>query len=807
MIRRKVFIPNKKLINEKKIYFSKRRAKLKRFRSKYYFYLRNKYFRIKIFNNKFLYKKIRFLRYYYFILNFIRKKFFAKFKYSKFLRKFKFNYIFFKFRRRFFSNFFYFKNFNIKKSSIFLKTGFKNRISYKRSRFLFKRFGIISKLRGFSYGKRYRNLVNTKKKFGRFPIFHKKKRPNFHKKNWRFTSKRKFFRRIVTKSKHKHFFSSKKNAYISFKSNFKSFKRAGKRYEKKFFRFVYFFKFKRKVFRRTYNHRFWRRFFIVRFTRYFLASKLKAFFKRDFNTFHTTYFYKRKNFFPYSFFLRSFKKFFFKNRSLRRKFKKKLAFIYSRKRTIPFFNNKFLFESKNSSLSTFSRSKDNLIYINSSIIKNFKKSWFFRSTFFKYTRYIDFCRFHKFNYFKKFIFFNKKKFKLVYSNLLSFSKAFRSFKMFKFAFLLKKKKIISKNKFSKLRNSRFFFKKRPFNSSTFLGSYSASSSIFSRNIFSHFFANFFSPLNNYFNIYKRKSSVFSNRYKKFRFFAFKKFFHRRNKSFFGFKKNKYNNRKNFRKFKRKYNKKINAVKFSRSTLVKKRKKSYFYKFFRRLSLFFKRRSSNPFPFRSRANFNKNTFTLNHFFFSSFLSRNLFYYNSNKFFRQFHFFRRRHKLYCSALSARFRKLYRLRNRFKRKRRKFLRKIRFNFFISNHHAKRNYDNFNKEKNFVSLFHTKNNFFIYVHNVNGKIIYQSTNGMAGYRGPKKPTAFAAEINARRVAKAIKHSKIFPIVLVIRTRLSSFVRSAIRGINYMGLKFSYVKRMILKGHNGLRKPGLRRT
>ena len=82
-----------------------------------------------------------------------------------------------------------------------------------------------------------------------------------------------------------------------------------------------------------------------------------------------------------------------------------------------------------------------------------------------------------------------------------------------------------------------------------------------------------------------------------------------------------------------------------------------------------------------------------------------------------------------------------------------------------------------------------------------------MVGYKGPKKPTAFAAEINARRVARAIKYSKLFPIVLVIRTRLSSFVRSAIRGINYVGVKFSYVKRIILKGHNGLRKPGLRRT
>jgi small subunit ribosomal protein S11 len=115
--------------------------------------------------------------------------------------------------------------------------------------------------------------------------------------------------------------------------------------------------------------------------------------------------------------------------------------------------------------------------------------------------------------------------------------------------------------------------------------------------------------------------------------------------------------------------------------------------------------------------------------------------------------------------------------------------------------------RKKNFVSLFHSKNNFFIYVHNANGKIIHQSTNGLVGYKGPKKPTAFAAEMNARRVAKALKYSKLFPLVLVIRTRLSSFVRSAIRGLNYMGIKFSYVKRMILKGHNGLRKPGLRRT
>jgi ribosomal protein S11 len=129
------------------------------------------------------------------------------------------------------------------------------------------------------------------------------------------------------------------------------------------------------------------------------------------------------------------------------------------------------------------------------------------------------------------------------------------------------------------------------------------------------------------------------------------------------------------------------------------------------------------------------------------------------------------------------------------------------LANFIRQNNYDAFKKEKNFVSLHHARNNFFIYVHNVNGKIIYQSTNGLAGYRGPKKPTTFAAEINGRRVAKAIKRSNLSPLVLVIRTRLTSFVRSAIKGINYVGIKFNYVRRVILKGHNGLRKPGLRRV
>jgi small subunit ribosomal protein S11 len=270
--------------------------------------------------------------------------------------------------------------------------------------------------------------------------------------------------------------------------------------------------------------------------------------------------------------------------------------------------------------------------------------------------------------------------------------------------------------------------------------------------------------------------------------------------------------RHFNKYsKHKYNKSINffdkTFSFGSGELGRLTK---FYKTYKLFSkVYKKKRSSLPFSYITRkiSSFFHYYRNLKHFKYNNFVSRSTFYYKTSKFTKHFYFFRRKHKLFYSAFSSYFKKIYRFKKKFLKRRKKFFKKIKINFFLASFLNERNFNTFKKERNFVSLCHSKNNFFIYVHNTNGKIIYQSSNGLVGYRGPKKPTAFAAEMNARKVARAIRYSKISPLVLVIRTRLTSFVRSAIRGINYIGIKFSYVKRIILKGHNGLRKPGSRRV
>ncbi len=786
--RRKVFIPNKKIIDKRRLYLNRRKAKIKRFITRHIFRLRRKYGRIRTINKKFLKRKIRIVRYHYFLFGLFRRKLFQKIKNSTFFSRFNFRSFFFKFRKYLFSNFIFYKDFKLSK--------FKSRYTSSRKYLYKKSRSLIIRFRPKFNHKRY-FFVNRRRFYNKSSAFKKfsKSRIKFYKKkNTYFSHKSKYSKRtIFIKSRHHLLFFAKMRSYFKFKSNSKIYKKFIRRYRKKSFKSIYFYRFKRKYFSSSYNYKFWRRFFVLKFTRYYLAFKFKSFFNSKFPSFYKTYFSRRKVFFPYSFFLKNFTKSFFSSKNFRKKFKKKICKIFPRK-SFPFFNNKFFFP-----VSFFGYGaniiKRKFLFINPFFFRRYRKSWFFHSHKFKRSRYLNFFRFSKLNYFKQFIFFNKQKFKLIYSRLLSLSKDFRIFRKFKFNLFFKKK-----IKFKRF--SGFYSRFTPH--SLLFSTYPRD--VFSRSIFTKFFdrSSFFYSDRTKFRLLSR----IGFKLKKFKFFKLKGFFRRRGGFFFKSRKYKRNRAKKFKFYnRRKFNKKINIIKYRKFRVFSKRKKSYFYKFYRRLSLFFKRRSANPFPFKARSFFKTAPFTLKQFFFNNFFSRNLFYYSYNKFSRQFYSFRRRHKIYCSAFSARFRKLYRVKNRLKRRRKKFLRRIRFNFFLADFYNKKNFDSYDKEKNFVSLFHSKNNFFIYVHNANGKIIYQSTNGMVGYRGPKKPTAFAAEINARRVARAIKYSKLFPIVLVIRTRLSSFVRSAIRGINYIGVKFSYVKRIILRGHNGLRKPGLRRT
>lgn len=789
--KKRVFFPPKKVTGKKQSNFIKRKKRIKSVLRRYLNYLHKKFSKVRISNKKFLLYKIKLLKYYYFLFNFLNRRFSVKIKNasrSPFLNFFyKFSY--FKYRNFIFSNFIFYKD---KKTSKFKATySLRKKISYRRFNFLNRRFKL-----NLPFIYRNRSISRKVRSFKKHPVrgvqktkFFKKFRSNFSPSKLPYT---------IRKTSSKQFlFLSRRNSFHNFKSNRKLYKKFSKRNLRRIFYRTYFPKFRRKFFYSSRNNKFWKRFFIFRLTRYYLSSRFNKIFSffPDFS--FITFFSRRKKFYSHPLFCKNFIKKFSLNKNFRRKFKKKLFSLY--------FSRSFRFRNKFFSPYSLPSVFKRLHLINPYFFKVYSKSWFFHSHDFKISRYLSFYKFSKLNYFKKFIYKNKIKFRLVYSRLLSISNFFRTYKRFKFDLL--SRKAFELQNFGVFKRFNFFSKNffHPFTS--FFRTSGFSKFFVSRSLSKKIFPGLSGSSSFYLPFSKSK---YRPRFKRFKYFSFRGRF--RSKFSFSsiFKFNKFSLKHSGKrkKYKRKFNRSINTLKLRKAKFISKRAaNTRFRNFYRRLSLFFRRRSSFPYAFRIRSSFKFNSFILKRFFTNQFFSRNLFYYTTGKFSRHYYFFRRKHKLYCSAFSACFRRLYRIKNRFKKRRKKFLKKIRFNFFLADFYTKKNYETFDKEKNFVSLFHSKNNFFIYVHNANGKIIHQSTNGLVGYKGPKKPTAFAAEMNARRVAKALKYSKLFPLVLVIRTRLSSFVRSAIRGLNYMGIKFSYVKRMILKGHNGLRKPGLRRT
>jgi small subunit ribosomal protein S11 len=526
---------------------------------------------------------------------------------------------------------------------------------------------------------------------------------------------------------------------------------------KKFFRFKnYFYIFWRKFSFSSYNYIFWLKSSVFRFIRYFILfqfRKLFSFSKKRYTILFYSY-NKLSRFSPFS---------FFNSRvTARSQFFTPNFFNSVRPHTEHIFKRRIYKKAISFSYPL----RTSYIVIRAKVFKYFKLSKFFKSYNFKK---INILRIYRF---KKFISFLKKK----KSFFRFFSRSrFRYSSRFSFPFFFRPRTSHFKKKI------KFFFKFR--------------------------FAKYYSNKNFIFynkGIIKTKDRI---KLKKIKVKIIKKlglhnFVKKQYNKFFKFKK-KFK-KKRFIKFKKKYFRRRKPKRI----YIRKFKKVYkYYKLI--VKIYKKRRTSLPFFYNNRkiSLFSNYSSYLKHFRYTKYLSRSAFYYQTSKFVKHFNFYRRKYKLFYSAFSSFFRKVYRFKKKFLKRRKKFFKKIKINFFLASFLNVRNFNNFNRERNFVSLFHSKNNFFIYVHNANGKIIYQSTNGLVGYKGPKKPTAFAAEINARRVAKAIHYSKVAPLVLVIRTRLTSYVRSAIRGINYMGIKFSYVKRIILKGHNGLRKPGARRV
>jgi ribosomal protein S11 len=92
-------------------------------------------------------------------------------------------------------------------------------------------------------------------------------------------------------------------------------------------------------------------------------------------------------------------------------------------------------------------------------------------------------------------------------------------------------------------------------------------------------------------------------------------------------------------------------------------------------------------------------------------------------------------------------------------------------------------------------------------GKLLFTSTCGMAGFKGPRRPTHYAAEILGRLTAKKLKSLKIRQIVLLYKSPVTNKITSFLTGLcSRFHYRIPFMLERIPLGHNGIRKQKTRR-
>jgi ribosomal protein S11 len=104
------------------------------------------------------------------------------------------------------------------------------------------------------------------------------------------------------------------------------------------------------------------------------------------------------------------------------------------------------------------------------------------------------------------------------------------------------------------------------------------------------------------------------------------------------------------------------------------------------------------------------------------------------------------------------------------------------------------------------TKNNLFIFLRNLSGRLIFSYTNGQTIYKGSKRSTPSAADLAGKQVSKFLIINKINNVCLVFDTPLTSIVKSAVRGLSTR-LEFSGMLAYRFVCHNGIKVRATRRV
>jgi small subunit ribosomal protein S11 len=112
-------------------------------------------------------------------------------------------------------------------------------------------------------------------------------------------------------------------------------------------------------------------------------------------------------------------------------------------------------------------------------------------------------------------------------------------------------------------------------------------------------------------------------------------------------------------------------------------------------------------------------------------------------------------------------------------------------------------------IGIAHIKatfNNTIITFTDMTGNVISWATSGMAGFKGSRKSTPFAAQIAAESAARKAQENGMRSVGILIKGP-GSGRESAMRAINSAGFKVTFIRDITPIPHNGCRPPKRRRV
>lgn len=103
------------------------------------------------------------------------------------------------------------------------------------------------------------------------------------------------------------------------------------------------------------------------------------------------------------------------------------------------------------------------------------------------------------------------------------------------------------------------------------------------------------------------------------------------------------------------------------------------------------------------------------------------------------------------------------------------------------------------------TYNNTIVTLADTSGNVISWASAGIAGFKGPKKSTPYAAQIITRIAVEKAKESGLKEVSVFVKG-VGTGRESAVRALNSCGLSITYIKDVTSIPHNGCRPKKPRR-